>query len=237
MGAKGGPLTEITARTRSGWWAATHSDSAAPIEAPPHTGASIARPSSHRSRSPAFFAYVRSSGRSNFWLSPWPRVSGKRACTRSKNLESSTEAPWIHTTGGRTGSPASRQCRRTPVGSDTSGSARPPLETARHPRHRVRADPVHHGDEEVELEGPDLAIVDDLGGFGQVHVADDRGERGVLEEDDHLRHQRRDHVAQRLGQDDVAHRLRAGESQRPRRLHLPARHRLHAGAHDLAEVE
>jgi hypothetical protein len=35
------------------------------------------------------------------------------------NEESSTEPPWIHTTAGAEGSPASRQCRQTSVGSVT----------------------------------------------------------------------------------------------------------------------
>src|SRR5438876_250835 len=184
------------------------------------------------------------SSRAYVWRRPWPRISGNRPRIRPKkasrsptmNEESSTDPPWIHTTAGRWGSPASRQCRRTPEGSTTSGSGGSPLETARHPRHRVRADPVHDGDEEVELEGADLSVVHDLGRFGEVHVADDRRERRVLEEHDHLRHQRRHHVAQGLGQDDVAHGLRAGEPQRARRLHLAARHGLNAGPHDLAEV-
>ena len=38
--------------------------------------------------------------------------------------ESSTEPPWIHTIGGLPGSPASRQCRRTPLGKTRSGIKR-----------------------------------------------------------------------------------------------------------------
>ena len=37
--------------------------------------------------------------------------------------ESSTEPPWIQTTGGFAGWPASRQCRRTPLASVISGTA------------------------------------------------------------------------------------------------------------------
>src|SRR5512138_2210712 len=92
--------------------------------------------------------------------------------------ESSTEPPWIHTTtGGETvalgPSPASRQCRRTPVGRTTSGRADPLLQVARVAGHGVRAQPVHHRDEEIDRERADLAVVDDLGGLGQVHEADD----------------------------------------------------------------
>jgi len=32
------------------------------------------------------------------------------------------EPPWIQTTGGFVGSPASRQCRRTPLGNTVSGT-------------------------------------------------------------------------------------------------------------------
>src|SRR5215467_10788499 len=100
--------------------------------------------------------------------------NGSRSPTM--NDESSTEPPWIHTTARRWGSPASRQCRRTPVGNTTSGSGGPPLETASHARHGGGADPVHDGDEKIELEGPDLAIVHDLRGLGEVDITDDRRE-------------------------------------------------------------
>src|SRR5687768_8125003 len=97
--------------------------------------------------------------------------------SRSGTIEedSSTEPPWIHTTAGRVASPASRQCRRTPFASVVSGtrgpfdSDAPMLEALREPRHRIRADPVDDGDEEVELERLDLAVVDDLRGLGEVH--------------------------------------------------------------------
>src|SRR5262245_40085786 len=36
--------------------------------------------------------------------------------------ESSTEPPWIHTIGDFAGSPASRQCRRTPLARTRSGT-------------------------------------------------------------------------------------------------------------------
>ena len=57
-----------------------------------------------------------------------------------------------------------------------SGGAEAFFQAAGEAGHRVRADPVHDGDEELELERPDLAVVHDLGGLGEVHVADDRGQ-------------------------------------------------------------
>jgi len=41
--------------------------------------------------------------------------------------ESSTEPPWIQTTGGLEGAPASRQWRRTPLSSVISGRSEAPL--------------------------------------------------------------------------------------------------------------
>jgi hypothetical protein len=54
------------------------------------------------------------------------------------------------------------------------------LEAPGHARHRIGDDPVDHGDEQIELEGADLAVVDDLGRLGEVDIADDRGQRRVL---------------------------------------------------------
>src|SRR5215472_192555 len=150
--------------------------------------------------------------------------------------ESSTDPPWIQTTTGPAGWPASLQWRRTPVGRTISGRAEPLLQRARVPRHRVRAHPVHDRDEQVQRERADLAVVDDLGGLGEIHEPDDRGERRVLEQHDELRDQRGDHVLERLGQHDVTHALRAAEPDRGGRLHLSSRHRLYSRPHDLAEI-
>src|SRR5436309_2486488 len=115
-------------------------------------------------------------------------------------------------------------------------SGEPALEARGDPGHRVGEDEVDDRDEEVELERANLTVVDDLRRLGEVHVADDRSERGVLEEHDHLCDERRHHVADRLWQHDEPHRLRARQAERRRGLDLAARHRLDARAHDLAEV-
>src|SRR5207249_2663399 len=117
---------------------------------------------------------------------------------------------------------------------DPSGEAA--LEAPSDPGHRVREDEVDDRDEKVELERPDLAVIDDLRRLGEVHVADDGGERSVLEEHDHLRDERRHHVADRLREDHVAHRLSARQAESGRGLDLAPWHRLDAGPHDLAEV-
>ena len=62
------------------------------------------------------------------------------------------------------------------------------------------------------------------------------GERGVLEQADELPDDRRDDVAQRLGQDDQRRRLDRLEPERLGRLGLPAGQRLQAAAHDLGDV-
>src|SRR2546425_3554534 len=58
---------------------------------------------------------------------------------------------------------------------DPSGEAA--LEAPSDPGHRVREDEVDDRDEKVELERPDLAVIDDLRRLGEVHVADDRALR------------------------------------------------------------
>ena len=55
-GHSGGPLIDTTARTRSGAWMASHSDRAAPMEAPPKTARSIPSASSQSSMSSALRA-------------------------------------------------------------------------------------------------------------------------------------------------------------------------------------
>src|SRR5918996_1141391 len=71
----------------------------------------------------------------------------------------------------------------------------PAFQQSRVARHRVTAKPVDDGNAEVELERPDLAIVDDLRCFGQFNIADNGGERRVFEQHDELRHQSGNHIA------------------------------------------
>ena len=41
-------------------------------------------------------------------------------------------------------------------------------------RHGIAAEPIDHRYEEIQLERADFAIVNDLSGFGEIDVADDR---------------------------------------------------------------
>src|SRR5450432_2977462 len=61
-------------------------------------------------------------------------------------------------------------------------------------------------------------------------------EGGVLEEHDGLRQQDRDHVPERLRQDDLAHDLPVVEAQCVSRGYLTAGYGLNSGPHDLAVV-
>src|SRR5713226_7475024 len=132
--------------------------------------------------------------------------------------------------------PDTQRGSASPLGGATSGRGEPLLQVPGVAGHGIGADPVDHGDEEIELEGPDLAVIDHLGGLGQIHEADDGGERGVLEEHDELGDEGRDHVLQRLRQHHLTHGLRAAEPHGRGRLDLAARHRLYARTHDLAQV-
>ena len=61
----------------------------------------------------------------------------------------------------------------------------------------------------IELGRPIVAAGHDVGRGQEVAQAHDVHERGVLQHDDRLRQQDRDHVAHGLRQDHVAHRLHA----------------------------
>src|SRR6266852_6400706 len=103
-------------------------------------------------------------------------------------------------------------------------------------RQPVRDDEIHHGHEAVHLDQTVVAVRDLGGSAEEVGGGDHVHERGVLEQDDGLREQYRQHVAERLRQDDLGHGLPVVEPERVARPHLAARDRLDARAHDLAIV-
>src|SRR3712207_640270 len=107
---------------------------------------------------------------------------------------------------------------------------------------------LRHGEAEHEVDGAHRQVdlhaealprrLDDgrLARRQQVEDADDEHQRGVLEEADEGVHQRRDHQAQRLGQDDEARLLPVGQAERVRRLVLALGQCLQPAAHHLREV-
>src|SRR5258705_8207698 len=103
-------------------------------------------------------------------------------------------------------------------------------------RQRVAEHEIDDGDEQVHFDQPSVALRDLRCGAGEVGRGDHVDERRVLEEDDRLREQDRDHVAERLRKDHEPHRLPVGEPQRIRGIHLAFRDRLDARAHDLAKI-
>src|SRR5262249_197096 len=103
-------------------------------------------------------------------------------------------------------------------------------------RKRVADDEVHRRHEQVHLDQPPVALRDLRGRADEVGGRDHVYERSVLEQDDGLREQDRNHVAESLREDHQPHRLSVGEPQRVRGVDLSLRDRLDAGAHDLAEV-
>ena len=73
-------------------------------------------------------------------------------------------------------------------------------------------------------------------GLDHLDQAEEAHERGVLHQRDEVVQERRDHLADGLGDDDGPHRLAVAHAQRARRLHLTARHRLDPGPVDLRHV-
>src|SRR5919112_5465671 len=110
------------------------------------------------------------------------------------------------------------------------------LAVLRHGEAEHEVDGAHR---QVDLDAEPLPRRLDNGGLArrqQVEDADDEHQRGVLKEADEGVHQRRDHQAQRLRQDDEAGLLPVGEAERVRRLVLPLRQRLQATAHHFRQV-
>ena len=97
-------------------------------------------------------------------------------------------------------------------------------------------DEVDERREHVHLDQPAVALRDLRRGAEEIGDRQHVDERRVLEQDDRLREQDRQHVAERLRQHDLAHRLPVVEAERVAGRHLPARDRLDARAHDLAVV-
>src|SRR2546428_6170539 len=103
-------------------------------------------------------------------------------------------------------------------------------------RQAVGDDKIHDRHEGIHLDQAVVAVRDLRGGAQEIRGGDHVHERGVLEQDDRLREEHRQHVAERLRQHDPSHRLPVVQSQRVARPDLAARDRLDAGAHDLAVV-
>src|SRR5262249_18567073 len=99
-----------------------------------------------------------------------------------------------------------------------------------------RDDEVHDRRERVHLHQSIVAVCDLRGRAEEVGHRDDVHERGVLEQDDRLREQHRQHVAERLRQHDIAHHLPVVEPQRLTCGDLAARDGLDARTHDLRVV-
>src|SRR6266699_118445 len=103
-------------------------------------------------------------------------------------------------------------------------------------RQAVGDEKIHDLHEGIHLDQAVVAVRDLRGGAKEIRGGDHVHERGVLEQDDRLREEHRQHVAEGLRQHDPSHRLPVVQSQRVARPDLTARDRLDAGAHDLAVV-
>lgn len=100
---------------------------------------------------------------------------------------------------------------------------------------RPADDVIDQRQNEEDLEGLGQELVVHLvRRKGQVRHIDDVAEGRVLDGGYEGRDQARDHVVERLRQDDVTHRAEIAVAERPRRIHLPRAQRYDAGAHDFA---
>ncbi len=103
-------------------------------------------------------------------------------------------------------------------------------------REREAHDEVHDRGQQVGLDRATIVLARGLEALEHVVGADGIHERRILEQDDGLGQQHRQHVAERLRQDHELHVLPIGHAQRLAREHLATRYGLDAGPHDLAEV-
>ena len=95
---------------------------------------------------------------------------------------------------------------------------------------------IDQGREQVHLDQPAIALRHLAGRAQKIRDRQHVDQRSVLEQHDGLGQQHRQHVAECLGQHDVAHGLAVGQAERACRRRLPLRDRLDAGAHDLGEI-
>ena len=106
-----------------------------------------------------------------------------------------------------------------------------PHRVGRRGRHRV-----DQGRDQIGLDRTVEVLAGHLEALEQVVGADGIDQRGVLEQDDGLRQQHRQHVAEGLRQHNELHGLAVGHAHGIARIDLPARHALDAGAHDLGVI-
>src|SRR6266850_3106404 len=118
----------------------------------------------------------------------------------------------------------------------TARHGQPELEPLHEARQAEADREIDHRDEQVHLDQATVPLGDLRGGAEEIGDREHVDERGVLEQDDGLREQHRQHVPERLRQHDLAHGLPVGEAERVASPHLPARNRLDPGPHDLAIV-
>src|SRR5262245_16338097 len=109
----------------------------------------------------------------------------------------------------------------------------PPLRVERQTGEGIADGEVERRHDAEHLERQEGLLHQDLAGPGQLHVAQHRHDRGVLDEPDEEPDPRRDHDPQRLGQDDPPHDLHVAHAEAPGRFPLVPPDRLDPRAHDL----
>src|SRR3989344_5987229 len=104
------------------------------------------------------------------------------------------------------------------------------------PGQRVAHDEVQNRSGQVCLDRTTKVLARHFKALEHVVGTDGVDQRRVLEQDDGLREQHRQHVAERLGQHHQLHVLAVRHAQRLAGIHLAAWDGLDASAHDFAEV-
>src|SRR4051794_25522306 len=111
----------------------------------------------------------------------------------------------------------------------------PSFDFLRPPRQREAQAEIDQRDQRVDQERSEGRIVEHGAGLGQLDEANDRGERGALDDLYGEADGRRDRDARGLRQDDVAHLLDVAEREAGGRLPLALRYRFDAAAPDLGQ--
>src|SRR5258708_36860704 len=115
----------------------------------------------------------------------------------------------------------------------TVGKPEFPFEARSGERNRVVDDEIKRGNDEKHLEADAGRFANQHAGLGELEVANHRGERGILQRGNVDADRWRQHHADRLRSDDVAHDLPKLHAGGLRRFPLSATDAVDAGAHHL----
>ena len=109
------------------------------------------------------------------------------------------------------------------------------LQPAAEHRQTVQQQEVDHGDNDQSLRRVLEPGIEDHGASQELIKTDHAADRSVLDENDVLADQGRNHHPHGLREDDIEKGLNAAEAERARRLDLPLLHRQNSGSYDFRD--